>query len=70
MAALDTLAAYHVEKARSDKNKDLKKEHFSKVHMSRVVLVGLSVICLHIILYKIKDNAVELINLFIFPEHV
>lgn len=34
MSALDTLAAYHVEKARSDKNKDLKKEHFSKVHVS------------------------------------
>ena len=31
MLALDTLAAHHVEKARMEKNKDLKKEHFSKV---------------------------------------
>lgn len=31
MTALDTLAAHHVERARTEKNKDLKREHFSKV---------------------------------------
>ena len=31
MAALDILAAYHVEKARLEKNKDAKKEQFSQV---------------------------------------
>lgn len=31
MAALDTLAAYYIQKARHEKNKDAKKENFSKV---------------------------------------
>ena len=33
MAALDILAAYHVEKARLEKNKDAKKEQFSQVQV-------------------------------------
>ena len=31
MVALDTLAAYYIQKARHEKTKELKKEYFSKV---------------------------------------
>lgn len=36
MAALDTLAAYYIQKARHEKNKDIKKENFSKVSINSV----------------------------------
>ena len=43
MSALDTLAAFHVEKARMEKNKDSKKELFSKVN--QCVLQTCTVYC-------------------------
>ena len=40
MAALDTLAAYYVQQARKEKNKELRKEYFAQV--SRLSCLSLS----------------------------
>ena len=41
MAALDTLAAYYVQQARTEKNKELRKEYFAQVGSTLTPLVSL-----------------------------
>lgn len=50
MMALDTLAAYHVQQARREKNKERKKDHFAQVNYYSTIVLQIQFLhtCVHI----------------------